>query len=73
MMMKKIIDIIFPPVDCRCCPLVRNSHRMRQSPGALRRVCGFIHQAPGTDRASRPAAACAEGKASEKKKEEKKP
>jgi len=44
---------------------------MRQSPGALRRVCGFIHQAPGTDRASRPAAACAEGKASEKKKKRK--
>lgn len=27
MMMKKIIDIIFPPVDCRRCPLVQNSHR----------------------------------------------
>jgi len=44
---------------------------MRPSSGALRRVCGFIHQAPGTDRASRPAAAaCAEGKASEKRRGE---
>jgi len=81
-MMKKIIYNIFPPVDRRRshrrCPLVRNSHRnasTRPSSGALRRVCGFIHRAPGTDRASRStvaaAASCAEGKPNEKRRGEK--
>jgi len=78
--MKKIIYIIFPPVDRAAVARwsetpteirVRGRRRAR-SGGCV--PCGFIHQAPGTDRASRPtaaAASCAEGIASEKRKGEK--